>query len=110
MRTGADGCGWVRMGCAGRGMEGRGCAARPERNADGARGADEVCGERVQIGRRAKRGAGFGRPRRGGKGDEKWAYSLGYIRFREGEAGISCFLLGEEVDTGGHLRTHVRIW
>ena len=61
-------CG-VRMGCAGRAMEGCGCAARPERNADGARGADEVCGERVQIGRRAKRGAGFGRLRRGGKGD-----------------------------------------
>lgn len=65
VRMGADGCGWGEGG----GMEGRGCAARPERNADGARGADEVCGERVQIGRRAKRGAGFGRLRRGGKGD-----------------------------------------
>lgn len=65
MRMGADGCGWGVRG----GMEGCGCAARPEGNADGARGADEVCGERVQIGRRAKRGAGFGRPRRGGKGD-----------------------------------------
>lgn len=37
-------------------------------------------------------------------------YSLGYTRFREGEADISCFLLGEEVDTEGHLRTHVRVW
>lgn len=58
----------MRMGCAGRGMEGCGCAARPERNADrcegcgmegcgcaarpegnadGVRGADEVCRERV---------------------------------------------------------------
>ena len=52
-------------------MEGCGCAARPERNADGVRGADEVCRERVQIGRCAKRGAGRGRPRRGVKGGQR---------------------------------------
>lgn len=91
-------------------MEGRGCAARPERNADGARGADEVCGERVQIGRRAKRGAGFGRPRRGGKGDEKWAYSPGDIRGADGVCGAWDGGARGKQDTGGHLRTHVRIW
>ena len=100
----------MRMGCAGRGMEGCGCAARPERNADGARGADEVCGERVQIGRRAKRGAGFGRPRRGGKGDEKWAYSPGDMRGADGVCGAWDGGVRGKQDTGGHLRTHVRIW
>ena len=66
-------------------------------------------GARGGRGGRGARGAGcaegVGCARCEGAGE----YSLGYIRFREGEAGISCFLLGEEVDTEGHLRTCVRV-
>ena len=69
---GADGCGWVRMGCAGRGMEGCGCAARPEGRADGVRGAWDgrarMCGE---AGEERGRGARGGRGVRGAGANRK---------------------------------------
>ena len=138
-RTGCEGAGANRKAReAGRGVweaATRGEGGRREKNghiaqeicgdADGVCGARDgrarMCGEaggargrgareRVRIGRRAKRGAGFGRPRRGGKGDEKWAYSPGDMRGADGVCGAWDGGARGKQDTGGHLRTHVRIW